>query len=158
MLSLSALFVASDIHLHIRLDTYKAACWRSSESYYAPALWGHFGIARSVRLSVPWRSCLGCRHAGCLQISHRRLPKICGLRTRPRTDVDPPRFFLRPSNCHRRRGISSRRLRGDTLFRRCWHVTAGPMVVGLTGEQFQLRREMCAKNNTRWLLAKTNFK
>ena len=100
VLSLSALFVASDIHLHIRLDTYKAACWRSSESYYAPALWGHFGIARSVRLSVPWRSCLGCRHAGCLQISHRRLPKICGQRTRPRTDVDPPRFF-----CHRRTAI-----------------------------------------------------
>jgi len=26
---------------------------------------------------------------------------MCGLRTRPRTDVDPPRF-LPPSNCHRR--------------------------------------------------------
>ena len=36
---------------------------------------GHFGIARSVRLSVrplsvPWRSCLGDRHAGCRQLSH----------------------------------------------------------------------------------------
>ena len=57
----------------------------------------------SVRLSVPWRSCLGYRHAGCLQLSYRRLPEMCGLRTRPRTDVDPPRF-LPPSNCRRRGG------------------------------------------------------
>ena len=43
-------------------------------------------------------------------------PEMCGLRTRPRTDVDPPRF-LPPSNCHRRRGgISSRRPRADTLY------------------------------------------
>ena len=68
--------------------------------YYAPTL-GAFGIARSVRLSVPWRSCLGYRHVGCLQLSHRRPPEMCGLRTRPRTDVDPPRF-LPPSNCRRR--------------------------------------------------------
>ena len=51
---------------------------------------GHFGIARSVRLFVPLRSCLGYRHAGCLQLSHRRPPEMCGLRTRPLTDVDPP--------------------------------------------------------------------
>ena len=57
------------------------------------ALWGHFGIARPVRLSVPRRSCLGYRRAGCLQLSHRRPPEMCGLRTRPRTDVDPSRFF-----------------------------------------------------------------
>ena len=37
---------------------------------------------------------------------------MCGLRTRPRTDVDPPRVEL-PSWG----GISSRRPRGDTLFR-----------------------------------------
>ena len=49
--------------------------------YYASALVGHFGIARSVRLSVPWRSCQWCRHAGCLQLSHRRPPEMCGLRT-----------------------------------------------------------------------------
>jgi len=55
----------------------------------------HFGIARSVRLSVTWRSCLGYRHAGCLQLSRRRAPEMCGLRTRPRTDVDPPRFLDR---------------------------------------------------------------
>jgi len=41
--------------------------------------------------------------------TNRRPPEMCGLRTRPRTDVDPPRF-LPPSNNHRRgRGISSRR-------------------------------------------------
>ena len=51
------------------------------------------------RVSVPWRSCLGYRHAGFLQLSHRRPPEMCGLRTRPRTDVDPPRIF--GSNCHR---------------------------------------------------------
>jgi len=60
----------------------------------------HFGIVRSVRLSVPRRSCLDYRHAGCLQLSHRRPPEMCGLRTRPRTDVDPPRFL-----CHRRTAI-----------------------------------------------------
>jgi len=41
--------------------------------------------------------------------THRRPPEMCGLRTRPRTDVDLPRF-LPPSNNHRRgRGISFRR-------------------------------------------------
>jgi len=58
-----------------------------------PALAG--GILKqrdpSVCLSVPWRSCLGYRHAGCLQLSHRRPPEICG----------PATIF--GSNCHRRR-------------------------------------------------------
>ena len=35
--------------------------------------------SRSVRLSVAWRSCLGYRQAGCLQLSHRRPPEMCGL-------------------------------------------------------------------------------
>ena len=52
-----------------------------------------YEIARSVRLYVAWRSCLGDRHAGCLQLNHRRPPEMCGLRTRLRTDVDPPRFL-----------------------------------------------------------------
>jgi len=56
----------------------------TATSYYARAL------ARSVRLTVPLRSCLGYRHAGCLQPSHRRPPEMCGLRSRPRTDVDRP--------------------------------------------------------------------
>jgi len=39
------------------------------------------------------------RHAGCLQLSHRRPPEMCCLWTRPRTDLNLPRF-LPPSNCH----------------------------------------------------------
>jgi len=65
---------------------------------YAPAIGGHFGITsvcQSVRLSVSWRSCLGYRHVGCLQLSHRRPPEMRRLRTHPRTDVDPPRFLDR---------------------------------------------------------------
>ena len=91
--------------------------WGTSGSYMPTetSTEGHFGTGRSVRLSVPRRSCPGYRHAGCLQLSHRRPPEMRGLRTRPRTDVDPPRF-LPPSNCHRRGGISSHRPRGDTLF------------------------------------------
>jgi len=67
-------------------------------------------IRPSVCRSVPWRSCLGYRHAGCLQMIHRRSPEMCGLRTRPRTDVDPPRL-LPPSNCHRQGAY-----RVDTLY------------------------------------------
>jgi len=63
-------------------------------------------MGRSIRLSAPWRSCLGYRHVGCLQLSHRRPPEMCGLWTRPRTDVDPPRF-LPASNCYRRGHIVS---------------------------------------------------
>jgi len=63
--------------------------------FIMPPPYGHFGIARSVlRLSVSWRSCLGYRHTGCLRLSHRRPPEMCGLRTRPRTDVDPPRSLF----------------------------------------------------------------
>ena len=65
------------------------ACkWRSVIPVIMPsAVSGHFGIVRSVRLSVPWRSCLGYRHAGCLQLNHRRPPEMCRLRTSPRTDA-----------------------------------------------------------------------
>ena len=38
--------------------------------FYADALRGILTIARSARLPVPWRSCLGYRQAGCLQLSH----------------------------------------------------------------------------------------
>jgi len=72
----------------------------------------------SIDIEIPQtsfdRHILGYRQAGCLQLSHRLLLEMCGLRTRPRTDVDPPRR-LPPSNCHRRGGISSRRFQGDTL-------------------------------------------
>ena len=57
-----------------------------------PALRGHFGTARSIRLSVPRRSCLGYRHAVCLQLSHRRSPEMCGLLTQPWTDVSAAIF------------------------------------------------------------------
>jgi len=40
---------------------------------------------------------------------------MCGLRTRPRTDVDPPRF-LPQSNCRRRAAYRLAAPRGDTLF------------------------------------------
>jgi len=71
---------------------------------YVPRPRGTFWNS-AICLSVPWRSCLGHRHAGCLQLSHRRPPEMCGLRTRPRTDVDPPRFFP-PSNWHQRGAYS----------------------------------------------------
>ena len=98
--------------------------------FNAPRPRGHFGIARSVPLSVPWCSCLGYRHAGCLQLSHRRPPEMCGLRTRPQTDADPPRPLNRWTDadgmiggetiCHSRTaigrgGILSCRPRGETL-------------------------------------------
>ena len=59
------------------------------------ALWNSV-IAMSVYLSVPWLSCLSCRHAGCLQLSHSWPPEMCILWTRPH--VDAPQF-LPPSNC-----------------------------------------------------------
>ena len=67
---------------------------------------GHFGITRYVRLSVPWRSCLGYTHTGCLQLSHCRPPEMCGLQTCPWMDTDPPRFL--PSNWYRQGGRAYR--------------------------------------------------
>ena len=64
-------------------------------SFIMPPPGGRAFWNSAVHLSVPWRSCLGYRHVGCLQLSHRRPPEMCGLRTRPRTDVDPPRFLDR---------------------------------------------------------------
>ena len=64
---------------------------------------GHFGIARSVRLSVPWRSCLGYTHAGCLQLSHRRSPEMCGLR---HEIVAYKSTFLRPNVCEKNSSVS----------------------------------------------------
>ena len=76
--------------------------------YCAPPYSG--GIERYRDRSVCPFVCLShgaaARHAGCLQLSHRRSPEMCGLWTRPRTDVDPPRF-MPPSNCHRRGHIVS---------------------------------------------------
>jgi len=47
----------------------------------------------TVCLSHAAAACLGYRHAGCLQLSHRWPPEMWGLRTRPPTDVDSPRFL-----------------------------------------------------------------
>jgi len=66
-------------------------------------------IRPSVRVSVPGRN--GPRRAAALGYSHRRPPEMCGLRTRPRKDVDPPR--VDPASAG---GMSSRRPRGDTAF------------------------------------------
>ena len=70
----------------------------------------------AIRPSVSWCSCLGYRHAGCLQLSQRRPPEMCGMRACPRTDVDRPRFLDRTA-IGGGSGISSRRSRGDTLLR-----------------------------------------
>ena len=48
----------------------------------------------SIRPSVcPMAQLHRLRNAGCLQLSHRQPPEMCRLRTRPRTDADPPRFL-----------------------------------------------------------------
>jgi len=73
---------------HLRNPTFGNRVWAT---FFAVR--GHFGIERSVHLSVPWRSCLGYRHAGYLQLCHHRPPEMCGLRTCPWMDVDPPRFL-----------------------------------------------------------------
>ena len=122
------IFLNADVcrFLLFRNGTSTVASFTLIPRLLCPAIGGHFGIARSVRLYVPWRSSLGYRHADCLQLSRRRPPEMCGLWTRPWTDVDPPRF-LDPwtdadgliggeTICHRRTaisggGISSRRPR-----------------------------------------------
>jgi len=50
-------------------------------------------VCPSVCLSVPWRCCSDYRHAGCLQLSHRRPPEMDGRRSAATFG----------SNCHRRR-------------------------------------------------------
>jgi len=47
---------------------------------------------------------LGYRHAGCLQLSH-----VYGLRTRPRTNVDPPRVELPSAGAYRLGAITCSR-------------------------------------------------
>jgi len=81
---------------------------------YAPHLRGHFGIAHSICPSVPWHSCLGCRHAVCLQLSHHQPPEMCRLRTHPQnfwihglTQIFVSRKSIGSS-------VSSRHCRGDT--------------------------------------------
>ena len=68
----------------------KQLCKKWSVDLLSPTLGGHFGIVWSIRLSVPWQSCLGYRYAACLQLSHHQPPEMCGLRTHLQTDIDPP--------------------------------------------------------------------
>jgi len=76
-----------------------------SASFFAPAVAGHWAIPRSVHLSVPWRSCLGYRHAGCLQFN-----QLADCWSFPgRTQIH------RESNC-RQRGHIILLPRGDNLF------------------------------------------
>jgi len=53
---------------------------------------------------------------------------MCGLWTRPRTNVDPPRVKLPSAG-----GISSRRSRGDNLYR--WDARGGNYQHGLNARQ-----------------------
>jgi len=77
-----------------------------------PALRGHFGIAQPVRLSVTWRSCLGYRHTGCLQLSHRWPPEMCGLQSRPQRHRSATIFAI----VELRGGAYHLTAPGDTLF------------------------------------------
>jgi len=56
-----------------------------------------------VHLSVPWHSCLGYRHAGCLQLSHHRSPEMWTLD--PSVDMDHL-TWIQHCFCHRRTAIS----------------------------------------------------
>jgi len=58
--------------------------------YYAPRIMVALSdpsVCLSLRLSVPWRICFGYRNDGCLQLGYRRSPEMCGLRTRPLTEM-----------------------------------------------------------------------
>jgi len=67
----------------------------------------------AVCLSVPWCSCLGYRHAGCLQLSHCRPPEMCGPVSDERRSAV---MFATIELAAGRAGvISSRRPLGDTL-------------------------------------------
>jgi len=57
--------------------------------YFPPRRRGHQAIPRSVRLSVPWRSCPR-RAAAAIGTQAACSSATRGLRTRPRTDVDRP--------------------------------------------------------------------
>jgi len=64
---------------HSAGDYYIASlCKACDNGLLCPRPIGHYGIARSVILSVLWHSCRCHRHAGCLQLSHCRAPEMCG--------------------------------------------------------------------------------
>ena len=62
----------------------RACTWKSTARGHQVQSAPVWALIYYFRVSVPRRSCLGYIHAGCLQLSHRRPPEMCGLWTRPR--------------------------------------------------------------------------
>jgi len=79
-------------------------------------------IRHSVCRSHRRAAALGYRHAGCLQLSH------VGLRTRPQTDVDPPRVELPLARAYRLAAP-----RGDNLFYVTWRTWCAEIPVFVRG-------------------------
>ena len=93
------------------IDTEKPTFWILCFVFccYVPSPRRTFWNSASV---CPMAQLLGYRHVSCMQLSQRRPTEMWGLRTRPRMDVDPPRFCIElPSTGD----ISSHSPRGDTL-------------------------------------------
>ena len=78
---------------------------------------------RSVCLSVP--AAIGAQLPWAIGTLAACSLAVCGLRTRPRTDVDPPQVELPSAG-----GISSRRLRGDNLFAVCLLICTARILRG----------------------------
>jgi len=76
--------------------------------YYAPHSRRREALSNTaILLSVPWHSCLGYRHVGCLQLSHRRPTEI----------YEPVRgYTVIVATVELPSGILSRCSWGDTLF------------------------------------------
>jgi len=82
-----------------------------------------------------------CRLSACWLPAAGWPPEMCGLRTRPRTDVDPPRVELPSAG-----GTSSRRLRGDSLF---YHQRGLLQLIHVTRQWFHLEpRTVTESHNT----------
>jgi len=64
---------------------------------YAPAVGGGALSDTAIRPSVPWRSCLGYGHAGCLQLSYHQRCADCG--------PNHGRMWIRHDFCHRQTAI-----------------------------------------------------
>jgi len=87
---------------------------------------------------VPRRSCLGYRHAGCLQLNHRRPPEMA-----------------RRDFCHRRTaiggGISSRRPRGDSMLQHDKHDSARRAGPSVTADACTPGCQMCVLRSSEFM-------